>query len=353
MAATVQNGRMVPEDGIPASAGAAGLSATRCPTSTRQYRHGELLAQDFPPDEIARRLVADTASIIWLDMLSPDRMDLDIVTTVLGCHPLAVDDAAERGRRSVARRFHDHIFLNLYVLTPSEPHELVAGEMSVFITPRAFVTVRKDEIDIDTLTERWQVHPALRRLPTETAVLAYGVLDAIVDGHLAAAGQADDTTDELERSLFQEARDMRIRRRAYDLGVNLADLRRVVAQTREVVGGLVRTGTDIVDGELVPYLHDVLEQAQHNLEIVDSNRERLDRIVQTQLNEQGAQLNETTRRLAAWAAIIAVPTAVTGFYGQNVPYPGAGTTAGFITSAVIMLVMAAGLYWLLHRNRWL
>jgi hypothetical protein len=58
-------------------------------------------------------------------------------------------------------------------------------------------------------------------------------------------------------------------------------------------------------------------------------------------------------KLAAWAAIIAVPTAVTGFYGQNIPYPGFGRHSGVITSCVIMIVLAGGLYWLLRRNDWL
>ena len=79
----------------------------------------------------------------------------------------------------------------------------------------------------------------------------------------------------------------------------------------------------------------------------------MDRIADTQLNEQDAQLNEITKKLAAWAAIIAVPTAVTGFYGQNVPYPGFGHHAGFIVSTVVMLLLAGGLYLVLRRNRWL
>ena len=79
----------------------------------------------------------------------------------------------------------------------------------------------------------------------------------------------------------------------------------------------------------------------------------MDRIADTQLDEQGAQLNEITKKLAAWAAIIAVPTAVTGFYGQNVPYPGFGQHTGFLVSAIVMITPAGGLYALLRRNNWL
>lgn len=60
-----------------------------------------------------------------------------------------------------------------------------------------------------------------------------------------------------------------------------------------------------------------------------------------------------TRKLAAWAAIIAVPTAVTGFYGQNVPYPGFGHQSGFIASTVVIVVLAGGIWAMLRRRGWL
>jgi Mg2+ and Co2+ transporter CorA len=67
----------------------------------------------------------------------------------------------------------------------------------------------------------------------------------------------------------------------------------------------------------------------------------------------GIQQNEDMRRITAWVAIVAVPTAVTGFFGQNVPYPGFGTDAGFIASVLIMIVLAAVLYIVFKRKDWL
>jgi magnesium transporter len=128
---------------------------------------------------------------------------------------------------------------------------------------------------------------------------------------------------------------------------------RVVAPMQEVVGRLMRADSHLMDEALGPYWHDVYDHTQRTTETVDAARDRVDHIVDTQRNEQDAQLNEITKKLAAWAAIIAVPTAVTGFYGQNVPYPGFGHHSGFVVSCVVIFVLAGGLYWLLRRNDWL
>ena len=105
----------------------------------------------------------------------------------------------------------------------------------------------------------------------------------------------------------------------------------------ELVGRLMRADTHLLDEPLVPYYHDVYDHVLRVAETVDSARDRVGSILDTNLNEQGHQLNEITKKLGAWAAIIAVPTAVTGFYGQNVPYPGFGHGSGFIASAFIIL----------------
>ena len=228
------------------------------------------------------------------------------------------------------------------------------GEISIFITPRALITVRKDDFDIDTLIAHWDLNADLTNTTNYVSVLTYGLLDAVVDGHYAAIEQLDDAIDDLQtlplpnphRTRYSPPRLRPGRqprcpppRRGPDAG--------------ELVSRLMRADSHLLDDTLGPYWHDVYDHAQRTTETVDAARDRVDRIADTQRNEQDAQLNEITKKLAAWAAIIAVPTAVTGFYGQNVPYPGFGHHAGFLTSCFVMIILAGGLYWLLRRNNWL
>ena len=121
----------------------------------------------------------------------------------------------------------------------------------------------------------------------------------------------------------------------------------------DLVPRLMRTDVHVVSDQMQPYYQDVNDHVQRAVENIDSARDLVASVLDANLTEQGNQFNEITKKLASWAAIIAVPTAVTGFYGQNVPYPGFGTHAGFAVSFGVTVVLAVGVYMLLRRRGWL
>lgn len=339
----------------PAAPSVSTAHPPRCPTRTRQYRRGVVVDEGFPPEEMNERLATDRDTVLWLDLFDPDEADLQIVTEEFGLHPLAVEDAIHDHQRPKLDRYPSHMFGNLYAVgvDPADQESMLStGEISVFITPRALITVRKSAFDIDSLIARWDLDGELAATGG-VSFLVYGLLDAVVDGHYEAVRQLDDAVDVLEDQLFKTRPGVDIRRAGFQLRKALAELRRVVAPMHELVGRLMRADTHLLEEHLVPYYHDVYDHVLRVAENVDSARDRVGSILDTNLNEQGHQLNEITKKLAAWAAIIAVPTAVTGFYGQNVPYPGFGHWSGFLASAVIILVLAGGLYAALKRSHWL
>jgi magnesium transporter len=349
----------VSADGDPQTPGPSAPSVSRavpprCPTRTRLYRAGQVLDEGFPAEELSERLAADLKAVAWLDLYDPTQDDLQIVVNEFGLHPLAVEDAMSQRQRAKVDRYRSHLFANMYAVAVRDGHgALVVGEISMFVTERALITVRKQDFDIDALIARWDLNTDLVSADNQVSLLVYGLLDAVVDGHYEAVEQLDDAIDELQTHLFAEESGADLRRQAYDLGASIAALRRIVAPMQEVVNRLVRADAHLVDAILTPYYHDVHDHALRAAETLDAARDRVDRIADTQLNEQSAELNEITKRLAAWAAIIAVPTAVTGFYGQNVPYPGFGHHDGFLVSCVVMLVLAGALFFYLRRHNWL
>jgi len=346
----------VPAGGDPQTAGPAAASVTaarppRCPTRTRVYRAGLLVAEGFPAAEISSWLAADADAVVWLDLHDPDEADLQVVTEEFGLHPLAVEDAIHDHQRPKVDRYRTHLFANMYAVGfDLDTGELTTSEISAFVTARALVTVRKSDFDVDTLLARWDATPDLT--PAGVGFLVHGLLDAVVDGHYTAVQALDDAVDDLEDRLFEPRPGVDIRRRGFELRKSLVQLRRVVVPMRELVGRL-RTDNHLVTEELAPYFQDVHDHVLRAADGVETARDLIASILETNLTEQANDLNQITKKLAAWAAIIAVPTAVTGFYGQNVPYPGFSQHWGFIASSLTIVVLAGGLYLLLRRQGWL
>jgi len=122
---------------------------------------------------------------------------------------------------------------------------------------------------------------------------------------------------------------------------------------REVLNTLMRRDVRFVDSELMPYYQDVYDHVLRATEWTESLRDLVTTILETNLTIQGNRMNVITKKVTSWAAIIAVPTFITGFYGMNVPYPGFSRQAGFATSVAIMVVAGIVLYIIFRLRDWL
>jgi magnesium transporter len=328
-------------------------SATQCQARTRLYRDGRLADQGFPVERISDHLV-DGHATIWLDLRDPDHEDLLVLQEEFGLHPVAIEDALFDRERPKIDRYETHLFMTAYAARlDTASGELATSELSVFVLPQALITIRKDDgLDIGKVVERWDSSPDLAR--HGVGFLLYGLLDFIVDGHFEAVQSLDDSVEELEDNLFDEKpKNMSVHRRSFELRKSLVLLRRVVLPMREVLNTLMRRDIRTVSPELMPYYQDVYDHVLRATEWTESLRDLVTTILETNLTIQGNRMNIITKKVTSWAAIIAVPTFITGFYGMNVPYPGFSNHVGLIVAVAIMLVSGVVLYGVFRRQDWL
>ena len=322
---------------------------------TRLYREGQLALEDFPVEDISDHLEAAGPNVVWLDLCAPTPADLAMVREEFGLHELAVEDAVHAHQRPKLDRYSTHLFLAAYaVYLDLASGQLVTREISAFITPRALITVRHDNgFPIEAVLDRWKDNSDLAA--NGVAYLLYGLLDYLVDTHFDAVQELDTSIEELETMLFDDGRPRirEVQRRSFELRKSLILLRRVVLPMREVVNALMRPTLHIVAEPMLPYYQDVYDHVQRASQWTESLRDLVTTTLETNLTVQGNRMNMIMKKVTSWAAIIAVPTAITGFYGQNVPYPGFGKEAGFITSAAVTLALSAVLYVLFRRKDWL
>jgi magnesium transporter len=320
---------------------------------TRAYENGRLVEENFPVAGVSDHL-AQPDTVVWVDLCAPDTLDLKVVAEELGLHELAVEDAVEHHQRPKLDHYATHDFLSVYaVWLDGVTGELESSELAAFITPRALVTVRKDDrFQVQRVVDRWDAGTDQARC--DVGFLLYGLIDYVVDGHFDTVQDLDEEIENLEDLLFDEhAEQTDVQRRSFQLRKSLVRLRRVVLPMRELVNTLMRRDVRAISPEMAPYFQDVYDHVLRATEWTESLRDLVTTILETNLTIQGNRLNVISKKVTSWAAIIAVPTAITGFYGQNVPYPGFATEHGFLTSCVLIVVLSAVLYVVFRRRDWL
>ena len=320
---------------------------------TRCYRNGILTDADFSLADVSEHL-DEVDAVVWIDLLTPTREELELLADELDLHTLAVDDAINLNQRPKLDHYADHEFLSAYATTfDPQIAQVTASETAVFITPRALITIRKDDaFPITAVVERWDSSPELAQYGV--GFLLYGLLDVLVDGYFASVQDLDEQIEDLAEQLFDPKADQEgIQKRSFALRRSLVVLRRVVLPMREVVNSLMRRNHTIEMGELAPYFQDVYDHVLRATEWTESLRDLVSSMLETNLSIQSNRLNVITKKVTGYAAIIAVPTAITGFYGQNLPFPGFSEMSGFITSAILIIGLSGLLFVVFKKSGWI
>lgn len=321
---------------------------------TRVWRNGTVERDDFPFAEVSDYL-EQPDTLVWADLVSPDQATVAQLAEELSLDQHAVEDALAASERPKATRYATHLFVTAYSTRDDGSGGIEVGRISVFCTHRAFVTVRLDDgVDIDAVIQRWDDNADLLRYGARA--LLYGVLDEVVDQYFASIQGLDDQIEEIEDVLFDEeaysGRD--VSHRTFQLRRSLVQARRAIAPMREVVNTVMRRATaDDQAAELAPYYDDLYDHVLRASEWTDSLRDMITSIFETNMQLADNRMNTIMKKLTSWAAIIAVPTAVTGYFGQNVPYPGFDKPWGFWLSIAVMVSIAVALYLSFKKRDWL
>jgi magnesium transporter len=292
---------------------------------------------------------------IWVDLVDPTPSELELLGQELGLHPLAIEDALKGRQRAKLEHYPSHLFINAYA-AKWEPNadELATFEFSLFVTSYAVITVRdQDDFDFSVVTKRWDDAASLAE--NGVGFLLWGFLDVLVDGYFELVEHLDVEVDELEDLLFDNEDDHanEIQKRSYKLRKALVTLRRIAVPMREVVNPILKQDAPVIGEGMNAYYQDVYDHVMRVADWIDSLRDLVTTLLETNLTIQGNRMNLIMKKVTSWAAIIAVPTAVTGFYGQNIPYPGFGNAFGLWSSLVLMFGGSIALYWAFRRNDWL
>lgn len=324
------------------------------PVRTRVYRGGRLDATDIPLEQVSDILEAPD-TVVWVDFCGPSQEQLDTLADELGLHELAVEDALGPHQRPKLNHYDTHLFLACHAVhLDVDTTHLAQTEVDAFIHPRWLVTVRKDAsaFSADEAVHRWDRSPALARFGV--GYLLHGILDAVLDGYFEVIEAFDEYYDEVSERIFSEQPlEPAQERHWFQMRQALVRFHRLVVPFREVVSALLRRDDEEISDGLRPYYQDLYDHILRVSESTDALRDLVATIVETNLSLRDYRQNQIVKKVSSWAAIVAVPALITGYYGMNVPYPGSGTAAGVIVSTGLIAGISSGLYAVFRRKDWL
>jgi magnesium transporter len=322
------------------------------------YADGKRLPDRFGLAEAYERARQLPHGFVWIGLHEPTFEEFADVQTILGLHPLAVEDAVHAHQRPKIERYalpttggasDETLFVVLITARYVDPTEVVAlGEVMLFIHDHFVVTVRHGEAAaLGDTRHDLETHPD--RLCWGPTSVLHAVMDRVVDEYESVLVGVDGDVDEIEEQVFAGGRQSHAER-IFKLKREALDFRKGVRPLVDPLEDLMAT----LDDERRAYFRDVHD---HLLRVVE-HLETYDGILVSALNANLAQVgvtqNEDMRKISAWAGMLAVPTAIAGIYGMNFEHmPELGWKWGYPLVMLVMALSVGGLYLNFKKRRWI
>jgi len=289
---------------------------------------------------------------VWIGLHEPTKELLQKVQKRFGLHELAIEDAQNAHQRPKLEVYGESLFMVLQT-AQRVGHATQFGETHVFAGRGYVITIRHGpSSSYKEVRQRCESTP--RMLKKGEDFVLYAIMDFIVDNYIPVVDCMEAEIDELEEEVFKQSFRRDTVEQIYQLKRDLLTLRRTVSPVVDIANRLMRFDLPVIDKDTHPYFRDVLDHAIRVNDSVDYLRELLNSALEVNLLLASVDQSEITKKLASWAAILAVPTAVAGIYGMNFQFmPELHWAFGYPLILLLILGLCGFLYWRFKKARWL
>ena len=314
------------------------------------YRDGRKIADVKREDIRAYRERNDC--ILWVAVRDPEPHELDQLEEEFGLHPLAIEDARHGHQRPKLEEYGDSLFFVLHMLEP-DGEDLRAGEVDIFVARNYVLSVRTgSERSFQGVRTRCEREPDLMQYGT--GYILYALMDAVVDWYFPILDHIETRLETIEDQIFAGKSPRANIEALYDLKQQLMTLKHATGPLLEAVGKLHGGRVPQVCAGLGDYYRDVSDHLVRLNQNIDAAREMVTTAISVNLSMITLQENEVTKRLAGYAALVAVPTLIAGIYGMNFQHmPELNWAWGYPLSLAAMVVIDAYLFYRFRKARWL
>jgi len=292
---------------------------------------------------------------IWVGLYEPSEQVLSHIQEAFGLHDLAIEDAHQAHQRPKLEIYDDSMFVVLRTarLADGGEHRIEFGETHVFLGPRYFISVRHGSLKSHVgLRARCEAAPS--HLAEGEGFVLHSLMDFIVDQYFPVLDALHAELDELETEIFSGKFVRTVTARLYHVRRDLLALKQAVTPLLEVSSRLSRINTPLIPQDTRPYFQDVHDHVVRIADLIEGLQQLSHIALEANLALITVSQNDDTKRLAAWAAILAVPTMIAGLYGMNFKFmPETEWAYGYPLAVGFMLVTCGGLYRWFRKVGWL
>jgi magnesium transporter len=288
--------------------------------------------------------------VIWHDIRDPESSELDELAQRYHLHPLHIEDCRHRNQIAKVEVQNGYLFVVLKPVDIEDDYSLTVGDIDFFIAPEFIITVQ--ETKCHSLTQTLdRVHTLPSQLRSDQ--LFYRIADAVVDSYYPILDRLSDRIDELEDEALSHP-EPKLLEQVFHIKRALIEFRRVMANTRDVAGHLLREQYPIIQHDMMPFIRDVYDHTVRALDLIEVHRDLVTGTTELYLSSVANRTNQVMKALTVFGAVATPALVITGMYGMNLkhlPFAEHPHSWGIVTTliAVVCIVVLV----ILKRFRWL
>lgn len=314
------------------------------------YKDGRKFA-DVEASEI-HRYVDQPDCFVWVALFEPDAAALDQMQHQFDLHPLAIEDARKGHQRAKFEEYGDSLFTVAHLIEEGES-ELRIGEVDLFAGRNYILSVRSgSEKGFQDVRARCEREPELLR--NGSGYVLYALLDAVVDRYFPIVDSIERQLEQIEERIFSNTAPRANIESLYAIKQKLMTVKHAVAPLLDAMSNLTGTRVPVICGGLQEYFRDISDHLQRLNQMIETARDTVSTAISVNLSMINLQESETMKQLAAYAALVAVPTLIAGIYGMNFDHmPELRWKYGYGVTLGLMFAIDIYLFYRFKKSKWL
>jgi magnesium transporter len=314
------------------------------------YQDGKRLAE-ISPKEI-HSYVSRPDCFVWVALRDASDAELAEMQEEFDLHPLAVEDASKGHQRPKIEEYGDSLFAVIHTVEP-DGDDLRVGEVNIFVGRNYILSARsRSERGFKNVRARCEREPELLR--NGSAYVLYALMDAAVDRYFPLIDTLEAELEQIEERIFAGGAARAQIEALYGIKRKLVTLKHAVGPMLEATSKLYGGRVPQVCAGMGEYFRDVYDHLSRLNQSIDSTRDMVTTAMSVHLSLSTMQENETTKRLAAYGALVAVPTMIAGVYGMNFEHmPELRWGLGYPLTLLVMAAIDVYLFYKFRKTGWL